>query len=175
MRFTLAISVLWVLSCRPQASAVGEPTNPGAVLHLLLSQGGFRQIAVLDSTITVTQRDWRWVVGEAWADSLRNEVREALTDLEFRGRARIPLNKSDLAGTGVRTVSVGPEQNAFTGLEGITLISFSPLGFSKDSSISVIFWTYYCGALCAGGDVTFFARTANGSWVPLHSQALFRS
>lgn len=171
----IAVSTCVALYARFRRPAVGEPTDPGAVLHLLLSQAGFRQIAVLDSTITVTQRDWRWVVGEPWADSVRNEVREALTDLEFRGRARIPLNKPDLAGTEVRTVSVGPAQNVYTGPAGLTLISFSPLGFSKDSSISVIFWTYYCGALCAGGDVTFFARAANGSWVPLHSQALFRS
>jgi hypothetical protein len=115
MRLILGISLVVVVSCRPQSSAVGEPTDPGPVLHLLLSQAGFRQIAVLDSTITVSQRDWRWVVGEPWADSVRNQVREALTDLEFRGRTRIALNKSDLAGTGVRTVSVGPGQSAFTG------------------------------------------------------------
>jgi hypothetical protein len=175
MRSLLATSIVLALGCHSQAPVIRERTDPGAVLHLLLGQAGFRQIVVLDSTITVRSRDWRWVVDQAWADTVRDKVREALNDLELAGRTRIALNRSDLAGTQARPVSVGPEQSSFAGPEGLTLISFSPLGFSSDSSVSVIYWTYFCGALCAGGDVSFFVRSANGSWVPLHSVTLFRS
>jgi len=175
MRSLLAISIVLALGCHSRVAVIGEPTSPGAVLHLLLSKAGFRQVVVLDSTITVSSRDWRWVVDQAWADSVRDKVREALKDLELAGRTRIALNRSDLAGTRARPIAVSPGQSSFAGPEGLTLISFSPLGFSSDSSVSVIYWTYFCGALCAGGDVSFFVRSANGSWVPLRSVALFRS
>jgi hypothetical protein len=53
--------------------------------------------------------------------------------------------------------------SATKGHESWVWVAFSKAGFSRDSSVSVIYRVYYCGRECAGSD-TFVLQRQAGQW-----------
>jgi hypothetical protein len=74
------------------------------------------------------------------------------------------LHLADLAAGLKHHVSVRAEApDATQGHESWVWVAFSRAGFSRDSTVSVIYQVYYCGRECAGSD-TFVLRRHAGRW-----------
>lgn len=43
-------------------------------------------------------------------------------------------------------------------------LRFTPVAFSADTLDALVYYEYYCGGLCGGGNVVWFRRQSNGRW-----------
>jgi len=163
------------LTCRESSVQLNHPTTPEAILPLLIHYAGFAQVIVLDSTELVRSEEHGWLLQGSWADTLRLQLLAAVADLQAHGRTRWPLDTTGFARLGAHPATQTPSFDTFIGPLGPTVFAISPMGFNRDSTVAAVYWTYYCGGLCAGGQFTFFRRSANGAWVLWHSERLFVS
>ena len=74
------------------------------------------------------------------------------------------LDRAEIAARLRRPVSLSADTpDATKTHESWVWVAFSKAGFSRDSSVSVIYRVYYCGRECAGSD-TFVLRRQAGQW-----------
>ena len=161
--------------CAHEVSTSLQATSPVELLPLLVRESSFPTIVLLDSTVVLPPQELDWVVRQPWADSARSQLTAAVRDLQERGRTRWPLDTAAVRTVGIKSVSQTPDRQFLVGPGGLTVLSVSPVGFSRDSSISVVYWRYHCGVLCGGSQLSFFVRSPDGSWRPFHSEPLMRS
>jgi hypothetical protein len=171
----LSFLPLALLACPGSSVQRNHPTAPDAVLPLLIRYAGFGQVVVLDSTELVRSEDLGWLLQGSWADTLRPQLQAAVADLQAHGQTRWPLDTTGFARLGAQPATHTPSRDTFTGPHGPTVFTFSPMGFNRDSTVAAVFWTYYCGDLCAGGQFSFFRRNSNGAWALWHSERSFVS
>lgn len=100
---------------------------------------------------------------EAWEDYRNDSVAGQPPDVRALQR---------VLGMKVRARRQPP--NAAAHMERWVWFAFSQIGFSRDSGTAVLYREYYCGRLCAGGDV-YFLRKKSGAWSIIRNYGTFRS
>ena len=160
-----------VAGCR-HAPNVTQATPPSALVGLVIAKSGFRDVSILDTSETLPTRDLRWIAASPWAHSARAQVEGALRDLRTHAAQRLRWDSSLVRGTAGSLASARPSQAE---LRVRTFFTISPLGFSADSTVAAVYWTYNCGLLCAGGVLSLYRREPGHSWEHWHSDYLWQS
>jgi len=160
---------------RPSIDRLCAGAPPFEVLVALLREAGFKHMLVRDTTAVPSAEELAWVLKSPFADSAGGAVKGAVSDLLTCTRTRSPLAPTLITALGAAPLRGTFNPQDFTGPQGPTLITISAMGLAPDSSLAAVYWEYHCGALCAGGTVSFFTRTSTGGWTLWRSQWLWAS
>jgi hypothetical protein len=162
-------------SCRAAPVSTRSVNDLSPVIFAFIKErAGFKHPLILDRTADIPG-DWDRYVRGSWLDSGVVAVKEAVRDMLTAGRTHVKWDPSLIAAVGARSISSTPNYESFTGPGGQTIIEISGPGFSSDSTVAAVYWSYYCGSLCAGADVALFRKDAAGVWKGWRSQMLWIS
>jgi hypothetical protein len=168
----LAILIVLATSCR--TTPVLEKPLQRVILESVRDRAGFINVFMLDST-AVLPDDLSDFLRISWVDSGIVEIQEALRDLPARNRRVGRWDREIVAALGVQPIGSSLNHPPFTGPHGPVVIEISGPGFSSDSRVAVVYYSYFCGSLCAGGEIGLFRKDPAGNWRVCRFQTLWSS
>ena len=169
-----ALLIILSTSCHAHAPTTGAGAPAQVILGYLKDEAGFKRILVLDTSADVPQEALRLYASSGWIDSGVVSVRQAVQDL-IHNRKHVPWSHQVIAALGAEPVTALPQSDSFRGPRGPTLLSVSAPGYSLDSTVAAVYWSYECGKRCAGASVTLFKQDPSGAWKGWRTQLIWIS
>lgn len=188
LRFAATILVAGAAACTAswntlvrysnEAASPDQPLEESVYAAALRSMGPY-QALVIDTSPRRLERLWgmttagRVGVPGYWADTLKRELRVALSDTSRRQWADSALLTWAAERVGIAFVSSASAESVEVAHRNggkrpfapiIPRITMSRPGFNRDSTIAVIDVSIVCGGLCGAGQTLFLARRPVFQW-----------
>ena len=107
------------------------------------------------------------IIPSYWTDSLKHQVAILLEAPALSRPAEsqlIAAAATDLGVQVLRRTTTGTQDPA----RPVTHIAFSEVSFNADSTLAAVRFTYWCGFVCAAGQIAFLARRPGYQWRVWH-------
>ena len=169
------LSVTLVTACAPMVPVhLGPTPAESTIIVSILQQWAappFDTVFVADTLLSPSDEAYPATDGGVTAGSVVDDDQgdrafaEAWHDFQRPRQHRRHIDLRSLQAEVTRPLRPGAQApTAHQQSEPWVLLEFSPIGFSRDSTVAVVNAVYYCGLLCGGSDTYIFRYVGAGTW-----------